>query len=705
MTITKDDRKISIIGGLLLLGLTLTTGFTVYNAMRQQIETVLDRGLTGSLDGKALLFETRIGKGIEDARALALRPFIIQFMQELNENINNREASNNLDRNVNSLTQIGFSAAVIYDKNNNILSQVGTFSSDENPVITLTSERNSELIWDNVFVLRVAVDVINNNNRIGKIVTETKLPNLTRSFMDIQSGGKSVEFLICAKMPEKQLVLTCLIRNPTSVRYAYLDISSKEQNTTPKGMALIGKSGVTSTLDYRGIPVIEAYTSLPSLGLLMTLKLDQEELFMPINDKLKDSALYLIILIIAEIILLNWFIGKLIASEKNAQSSKRKAEEYSDELALKETVLRKKLNEITCLYEIRREMEFEISIDEVCHKILKLLPPALQFPKTSTVEIIFNNKRFTSKDLDKKSKTEIGQTPSYIEILEAPKIANRKPIFNIYIQSNIYIDIENKGYLRVYYIENVPSSLTEEQIFIDAIARDLEKWIALRKLESTLISVADDQVHKIGQELHDNLGQQIAAVSFQASALELQIRENKTPHETILELATSIASQTQDMVTSIKQVSKILLPFELEANGLITAFYSLTTQISETYDINCVFDTHLKNDRNIDSVVGLNLYRVAQEAINNAIFHGKAKNISISLSITNNELKTKFIHLTISNDGKGINEETIYSSAGMGIKIMQYRAKQLNGKLTILKHKDGGIEINFIVPILESDKS
>ncbi|HMV11737.1 MAG TPA: histidine kinase [Nitrosomonas sp.] len=705
MTITKDDRKISIIGGLLLLGLTLTTGFTVYNAMRQQIETVLDRGLTGSLDGKALLFETRIGKGIEDARALALRPFIIQFMQELNENINNREASNNLDRNVNSLTQIGFSAAVIYDKNDNILSQVGTFSSDENPVITLTSERNAKLIWDNVFVLRVAVDVINNNNRIGTIVTETKLPNLTRSFMDIQSGGKSVEFLICAKMPEKQLVLTCLIRNPTSVRYAYLDISSKEQNATPKGMALIGKSGVASTLDYRGIPVIEAYTSLPSLGLLMTLKLDQEELFMPINDKLKDSALYLIILIIAEIILLNWFIGKLITSEKNAQSSKRKAEEYSDELTLKETVLRKKLNEITCLYEIRREMEFEISIDEVCHKILKLLPPALQFPKTSTVEIIFNNKRFTSKDLDEESKTEIGQTPSYIEILETPKIANRKSIFNIYIQSNIYIDIENQGHLRVYYIENVPSSLTEEQIFIDAIARDLEKWIALRKLESTLISVADDQVHKIGQELHDNLGQQIAAVSFQASALELQIRENKTPHETILELAASIAAQTQGMVTSIKQVSKILLPFELEANGLITAFYSLTTQISETYNINCVFVTHLKNDRNIDSVVGLNLYRVAQEAINNAIFHGKAKNISISLSITNNELKTKFIHLTISNDGKGINEETIYSSAGMGIKIMQYRAKQLNGKLTILKHKDGGIEINFIVPILESDKS
>lgn len=698
MTITKDDHRISIIGGLLLLGLTLTTGFTVYNAMRQQIETVLGRGLTGSLDGKALLFETRIEKGIEDTRALALRPFIIQFMQELNEDINNQAASSNLNRNINSLSQIGFSAVIVYDNNNNILSQVGSFSSNESPVISLIAERNAKLIWDNVFVLRVAVNVFNGDKKIGKIVTETKHPNLTRSFMDIQSVGKSVEFLICAEMPDKHHILTCLIRNSSSVRFTYLDISSKEQQTTPKGMALIGKSGVDSTLDYRNISVIEAYTSLPTLGILMTLKLDQDELFMPVNDKLKDSAFYLIALIIAEIILLNWFIGKLKTSEKEAQSSKRVAEEYSHELTLKEIALRKKLNEITCLYQIRREMEFEISIDEICYKIIKLLQPALQFPNTSTIEILLNNRHFISHDANKATEIDTVRSQN-IEIIKLPNKATQdRSIFNIYIQSNIHIDNDDQGYLRVYYSGDMPSPFTEEQMFIDAIARDLEAWIALRKLEETLISVADEQVHKIGQELHDNIGQQIAAVAFQASALELQISENKTPRDKILELAASIALQTQNLVANVKQLSKILLPFELEANGLIAAFYALTIQISETYNLNCTFTNHLVDNEKIDNVIGLNLYRVAQEAVNNAIFHGKARNISICLSITH-ELNNKFIHLTIADDGKGINEKLEYAFTGMGIKIMHYRAKQLNGKLTILKRKEGGIEVNFIVPI------
>ena len=261
MFLNKDDHKISIIGSLLLLGLTLTTGLTVYNAMRQQIETVLGRGLTGSLEGKALLFETRILKGIEDTRALALRPFIIQFMEELNNDINNKDASNNLTRNVHSLTQIGFSAAVVYDSKNNILSQVGTFTSKENPTIQLNTEGDSNLIWDNVIILKTSVDVFNHGNKIGKIITETKLPNLTRSFMDIHSTGKSVEFLICAKMPENRMVVSCLISNPSTVRFTHLDVNTDVQRISSKGLALIGKSGVASTHDYRDIPVIEAYTS------------------------------------------------------------------------------------------------------------------------------------------------------------------------------------------------------------------------------------------------------------------------------------------------------------------------------------------------------------------------------------------------------------------------------------------------------------
>lgn len=103
LLLTRDDRKISIIGGLLLLGLTLTTGIAVYSAMQQQIESVLGRGLDVALQGKALLIESQVEKGVADTRALALRPFLIQSMQELNAQPDNDSALHDLTRNVNSL--------------------------------------------------------------------------------------------------------------------------------------------------------------------------------------------------------------------------------------------------------------------------------------------------------------------------------------------------------------------------------------------------------------------------------------------------------------------------------------------------------------------------------------------------------------------------------------------------------------------------
>ncbi|MBX3616539.1 sensor histidine kinase [Nitrosomonas sp.] len=655
------------------------------------------------MEGKALLFETRIEKGIEDTRALSLRPFIVQFMVELNEDIENETARNNLTRNVNSLAQIGFSAAVIYDRNNNVLSQVGTFSSSENPVIPLDGERNVKLIWDNTFILQTTVNVFYQGHKIGKISTEVKLPNLTRSFMDIRSAGSSAELLICAKLPHSYPALACLIRDSSAVRFSHISMSSDRNEISPKELALSGKSGVVSALDYRNIPVIEAFTSLPTLGLLMTLKLNQEELFMPVNDRLKDIILYLVAMIFAEILLLNWFIRKLISSEKEARQTKIKAEEYSTELAKKEKELRERLKEMTCLYEIRRAMELEGSIDGVCQKILKYLDAALQSPDTSASEIVINDKRYVSSDNNKKRLIE-ADSSNIIEIFKPARLSERKVIFNSFVQSDIYIDHENKGYIRVYYEQDVPDSRIEEQKLIDAIASDLESWIEFRRLEEALVSMAEGQVHKIGQELHDNIGQQIAAVAFQAGALELQASDVNIPRTQLTELAASIVQQTQDLVINIKQLSKVLLPFELEANGLITALQTLATRVSATYNINCQFENDL-GEEDLGSMIALSLYRVAQEAVNNAISHGKAKYILISLGTS--EVEKKMIHLMIRDDGYGFDESHIKNNffSGMGIKIMHYRAKQLNGKLTILKRNESGIEVHFMVPLDQGENA
>ncbi len=303
MLLTRDDRKISIIGGLLLLGLTLTTGVAVYSAMRQQTESVLGRGLGVALQGKALLIETQIEKGLEDTRALALRPFIIQSMRELNAQPGNDNALSDLVRNVNSLPQAGFSAAIVYDMRGNALSQVGRFSASQSQSLPLNKYPNTSLVWDGQsIILRTSKEMVDEDmRRIGSIMTEITLPQLTRRFSEIRSIGETGEFILCAPPQQGKQEMACLISQIDGVKFKHLKRVT-EGGVLPISYALDGKNGVIAVKDYRQIPVIEAYAPLHAIGLGMILKLDEEELFKPVNEELRIIILYLAGLIIAEIL-------------------------------------------------------------------------------------------------------------------------------------------------------------------------------------------------------------------------------------------------------------------------------------------------------------------------------------------------------------------------------------------------------------------
>jgi len=956
LLLTRDDRKISIVGGLLLLGLTLTTGLAVYSAMRQQIESVLGRGLDVALQGKALLIESEIEKGVADTHSLAHRPFLIQSIQELNAQSNNNSALHDLSRNVNSLTQAEFSAAVVYDMHGNVLSQVGHFSENQSQSLPLNKYNNTSLVWDGQFILHTSKDVLDEDMRhIGSITTEITLPQLTRRFSEIRSIGETGEFILCAPPGHGKQEMACLISQIDGVKFKYLK-RIMEGGVLPISYALDGKSGVIAVKDYRQVPVIEAYAPLRAIGLGMILKLNEEELFRPITEELKIIILYLAGLIIAEILLLNWFVRKLIKSEREARYAKEIAEQFSIELSHKEGELRERLKEITCLYEIRRSIGLELSVDNVCQQIFEhLIPamqypdhasamieldgrritsinqnqslaheleseisvngqvcgrlsvfypedkaflvleeqrlidaitsdlarwlerkqveellhvrlkeitclyeirrgmglelsmddvsqhifehliPAMQFPEIATAVIEFNSKRFTSRNqsqsqsltnklqstiiiddkvclecykkgdaigfvlqskirvndrvcghlsvfypedkpflvleeqrlidaiaddlakwLERKQVDEllrerlkeitclydirrgIGVESSIdnvcqnifehlIPAVQFPEIATAvieldgwqfmsgkyNPGFAHPLQSKTKIvarardqrradrdpactcwsaiNVNGKicGQLRVFYPADKPFLVLEEQKLINAIASDLESWLERKRLEQALVFVAEEQAHTIGQELHDNLGQQIAAIGYQARALEKKIFTEG--NESMATVAASIASQAQIAVIQIRQLAQGLLPFELEANGLIPALQALATRITTTYSILCNFsckNSIVINDNNL----ALNLYRIAQEAANNAIRHGKAQHITISLIFEEGVLC-----LSICDDGSGfLGIDTHHKTiSGMGIKIMQYRAKQLGAKLEFLSRSEGGTEVRL----------
>lgn len=208
-----------------------------------------------------------------------------------------------------------------------------------------------------------------------------------------------------------------------------------------------------------------------------------------------------------------------------------------------------------------------------------------------------------------------------------------------------------------------------------------------KSLEQALIAVAEERQRLIGQELHDNLGQQIAAIAYQAQALEHKILASGSVDAA--KVAASIATQAQNAVMQCKHLARGLLPLELETNSLMSALRAFASSIATTYEIAC--DFVCQNEIVIDDDnIALNLYRIAQEATHNAIDHGGAQRLTISLEAGEGRLG-----LSICDDGCGIAGLNTKREAtpGMGIKIMQYRANQIGATLKLLTRTEGGTEV------------
>ncbi len=834
MFLTRENYKISVIGGLLLLGLTFATGMAIYSVMRQEIETTLGRGLYVALQSQTHLLENQIENAVFDTRALVTRPFIIQTMQQLNKHPGKSSKLHDLQKDIDSLLLTGFTAATVYDKEGNQLSQAGEFSQNKKKISLLNEFNNNYLLWDDQFILRMTEDVLDQNGfLVGSITTEKPLPKLTRSFGEIRTIGKTGEFILCAPPNDGKHEMDCLISQIDGVKYKQIAYVN-ENKFFPIHYALTGMNGVMTVKDYRHVSVIEAYAPLQATGLGMVLKLDEEELLKPITEQLKIIILFLSGLIFVEILLLNWFVRKLVKSERESRTSMEKAEQVSMVLSHKEIELHERLKEITCLYNIRRSIGTELSVENLCQKVFEHLIPAVQFPEIATAVIELDGWKFTSEKYSQdfiqhplKSKIKVSEKPRdnwreerdpactrrseisvngkicgqirvfypmdkplltweekelidaiasdlvmwlerrevdqllherlkeitclyeinremkmelsvdkicqiifdhLIPALQFPKIANavieldgkrftssnhdeepankleskvdvsdklcfgcyeQRDIIGSALQSKISVHGEDRGQISVLYPEDKPYLLPEEQELINAIANSLESWLERKRLEQALVFVAEEQLHTIGQELHDNLGQQMAGIGYQASALEKKILASE--NDSLSKVAASIATQAQLAVIQIKQIAQGLLPFEIEANGLKAALQTLASRIEKTYSITCIFTC--KNEMTINNNnLSLNLYRISQEAANNAIRHGHAQHITISLVS-----EEKMLCLSICDDGHGLIDigTKLEKTRGMGIKIMQFRAKQMGAELEFLPRAEGGLEVRL----------
>lgn len=209
---------------------------------------------------------------------------------------------------------------------------------------------------------------------------------------------------------------------------------------------------------------------------------------------------------------------------------------------------------------------------------------------------------------------------------------------------------------------------------------------ARRELERTILEIGESVRRTIGQELHDGLGQHLTGMGFVAKALEVRLAEKGIAEAAD---AARIVQAVTGAIEQTRTLAKGLFPVELEENGLLPALEMLAANTRRMFGIECTFqsgDPMLSFARD----EAIHLYRIAQEAISNAIRHGKASHVAIGLLPTESG-----INLSIADNGVGIAPEALAEGRGMGLRIMEYRAKLIGAVLRIAAAPRGGTIVSI----------
>jgi signal transduction histidine kinase len=205
------------------------------------------------------------------------------------------------------------------------------------------------------------------------------------------------------------------------------------------------------------------------------------------------------------------------------------------------------------------------------------------------------------------------------------------------------------------------------------------------RLEREVLEISEREQRRIGQDLHDGLCQQLTGISLLSRSL-LQKLSNHLGSE--VEQITNLINET---IEQTRQVTRGLLPVPEEVMGLMLALRELADGVSRSGQIVCAF--HCARPVPIpDRAAATNLYRIAQEATQNAIRHAVATRIEITL--TRDE---SAIYLEVIDDGRGLPRER--SSTGLGLEIMAYRARSIGGFLEARRGEEGGTVVACRLPL------
>lgn len=204
-----------------------------------------------------------------------------------------------------------------------------------------------------------------------------------------------------------------------------------------------------------------------------------------------------------------------------------------------------------------------------------------------------------------------------------------------------------------------------------------------RQLEKELLNIEESVQQRIGHDLHDDLCQRLAGIEIMSQVLEQQLGSKS---KVMAGRAAEISQLVRDAIGHTRALARGLSPVVMEVEGLTAALQQLAESTMSIFGVECVFrcpePVSVKN-----LSVATHLYRIAQEAVSNAMKHGEAQHIEIALVTT-----PERISLLVEDDGKGL-PEPAPKRRGMGLRIMRYRAGVIGGSLVVQKRLEGGTAV------------
>ena len=244
-------------------------------------------------------------------------------------------------------------------------------------------------------------------------------------------------------------------------------------------------------------------------------------------------------------------------------------------------------------------------------------------------------------------------------------------------------------FIVVWLLVSLRSLHRELEFRVRERTKALEREMTERqRLEEEILKVSEREQRQIGHELHDSLCQHLTAAALAGQVLDERLTAKSLPEAAD---AAKVVGLVEEGIELARNLARGLYPVGMEAEGLMAAFHDLAGLVARTAKVACVFEC----DAPVlihDDDAATHLYRIAQEAVRNALRHAKPKRIGISLSERGGVVK-----LSVEDDGAGL-PDTPPPAPGLGIRIMTHRAGLIGGSLTVEPAPTGGTIVTCSFP-------